>query len=106
MTRAFGSDTLSSSDGQKFPVKGKSLTARHLSRYFARGQGVSTYTHLSDQHATFDTKVITSTSPESPYVLDGIPEHLDPAAEALSLIAMSAGLGTSVITGQSTPAQA
>ncbi len=34
------------------------------------------------------------------------PEHLDPAAEALSLIAMSAGLGTSVITGQSTPAQA
>lgn len=34
------------------------------------------------------------------------PEHLDPAAEALSLIAMSAGLGTSVITGHSTPAQA
>jgi TnpA family transposase len=72
MTQAFGTGTLSSSDGQKFPVKGKSLTARHLSRYFARGQGVSTYTHVSDQHATFDTKVITSTSPESPYVLDGI----------------------------------
>jgi AcrR family transcriptional regulator len=34
------------------------------------------------------------------------PEHLDPAAEALSLIAMSAGLSTSVITGQSTPVQA
>lgn len=33
-------------------------------------------------------------------------EHLDPAAESLSLIAMSAGLGTSVITGHSTPAQA
>jgi TnpA family transposase len=72
MTQAFGTGTLSSSDGQKFPVKGKSLTARHLSRYFARGQGVSTYTHVSDQHATFDTKVITSTSPENPYVLDGI----------------------------------
>src|SRR6266568_1615426 len=72
MTRAFGTGTLSSSDGQKFPVKGKSLTARHLSRYFARGQGVSTYTHVSDQHSTFDTKVITSTSPENPYVLDGI----------------------------------
>jgi hypothetical protein len=33
---------------------------------------VSTYTHVSDQHARFDTKVITSTSPESPYALDGI----------------------------------
>jgi len=72
MTQAFGTGTPSSSDGQKFPVKGKSLTAAHLSRYFARGQGVCTYTHVSDQHSTFDTKVITSTSPESPYVLDGI----------------------------------
>ena len=49
MTQAFGTGTLSSSDGQRFPVKGKSLTARHLSRYFARGQGISTYTHVSDQ---------------------------------------------------------
>jgi hypothetical protein len=72
MTQAFGTGTLSSSDGQKFPVKGKSLTAAHLSRYFARGQGVSAYTHVSDQHSTFDTKVIAAASPESPYVLDGI----------------------------------
>ena len=67
-----GTGTLSSSDGQRFPVKGKSLTARHLSRYFVRGQGISTYTHVSDQHSTFDTKVIAATDPESPYVLDGI----------------------------------
>ena len=72
MTQAFGTGTLSSSDGQRFPVKGKSLTARHLSRYFARGQGISTYTHASDQHSTFDTKVIVATAPESHYVLDGI----------------------------------
>src|ERR1700730_4566946 len=72
MTRAFGTGTLSSSDGQRFPVKGKSLTARHLSRYFAHGQGISTYTHVSDQHSTFDTKVIVATAPESHYVLDGI----------------------------------
>ena len=72
MTQTFGTGTLSSSDGQRFPVKGKSLTAAHLSRYFARGQGISTYTHVSDQHSTFDTKVIAATSPESPYVLDGI----------------------------------
>ncbi|MGC5051665.1 Tn3 family transposase [Micromonospora sp. DT48] len=72
LTRAFGSGALSSSDGQRFPVKGKSITARHLSRYFARGQGVSTYTHVSDQHSTFDTKVIVATAPESHYVLDGL----------------------------------
>jgi hypothetical protein len=72
LTQAFGSGTLSSSDGQRFPVKGKSITARHLSRYFARGQGISTYTHVSDQHATYDTKVIVATAPESHYVLDGI----------------------------------
>ena len=72
MTQAFGAGTLSSSDGQKFPVKGKSLTPRHLSRYFARGQGVSTYTHVSDQNSMFDTKVIAATSAENPYVLDGI----------------------------------
>ena len=54
MTQAFGTGTLSSSDGQRFPVKGKSLTARHLSRYFARGQGLSTDTHVSDQH--FDVR--------------------------------------------------
>ena len=31
------------------------------------------------------------------------PSHLDPDTEAISLLAMSAGLGTSVITGQSSP---
>jgi len=72
LTQAFGPGVLSSSDGQRFPVKGKSLTARHLSRYFARGQGASVYTHVSDQHSTFDTKVIVGYAPESHYVLDGI----------------------------------
>ena len=32
--------------------KGKRITARAVSRYFARGQGISTYTHVSDQHNT------------------------------------------------------
>jgi AcrR family transcriptional regulator len=34
------------------------------------------------------------------------PAHLDPDTEATSLVAMSAGLGTSVIAGQSSPEQA
>jgi len=69
---AYQARTLSSSDGQRFPVAGKSITAKHLSRYFARGAGVSTYTAVSDQHATFDTQVIAATAAEAPHVLDGI----------------------------------
>lgn len=52
LTQPFGPRTLSSSDGQRFPTKGKSITARAMSRYFARGQGISAYTHVSDQHST------------------------------------------------------
>jgi TnpA family transposase len=52
LTSAFGGGTLSSSDGQRFPTRGKSITARALSRYFAE-EGLSTYTHVSDQHATY-----------------------------------------------------
>jgi len=72
LTQAFGPGTLSSSDGQRFPTKGRSITARAMSRYFARGQGISAYTHVSDQHSTFDTKVIVAAAPEGHYVLDGI----------------------------------
>ena len=68
----FGAGTLSSSDGQRFPVSGRSLNARHLSRYFASGQGISSYTHVSDQHATFATRVIVATASESHYVLDEV----------------------------------
>src|SRR5712692_8085988 len=59
------------SDGQRFPAKGKSITARALSRYFA-DEGLSTYTHLTDQHAVYGTKVIVATDREAPYVLDEI----------------------------------
>ncbi|PZS26376.1 MAG: Tn3 family transposase, partial [Pseudonocardiales bacterium] len=78
LTQAFGPGTLSSSDGQRFPTKGNSITARAMSRYFARGQGVSVYTHVSDQHSTIDTKVIVATAPEAHYVLDG---HLGNATD-------------------------
>src|SRR5271165_2983316 len=71
MTALFGSGTSSSSDGQRFPTKGKSITARALSRYFA-DEGLSTYTHLTDQHAVYGTKVIEATDREAPYVLDEI----------------------------------
>jgi hypothetical protein len=52
LTPIFGSGTLSSSDGQRFPTRGKSVTARALSRYFGAHEGLSTYTHVTDQHTT------------------------------------------------------
>jgi len=67
----FGAGTLSSSDGQRFPARGKSVTARALSRYFAH-EGLSTYTHVTDQHATYGTKIIVATRREAHYVLDEI----------------------------------
>ncbi len=71
LTPLFGGGTLSSSDGQRFPTKGKSITARALSRYFA-DEGLSTYSSVTDQHAVFGTKVIVATEREFPYVLDEI----------------------------------
>ena len=71
LTSALGSGTLSSSDGQRFPTKGKSITARALSRYFA-DEGVSTYTHITDQHIVYGTKVIVATDREAACVLDEI----------------------------------
>jgi len=71
MAAVFGGGTLSSSDGQRFPTKGKSITARALSRYFA-AEGLSSYTHITDQHAVFGTKVIVATDREASYVLDEI----------------------------------
>jgi TnpA family transposase len=71
LSSVWGGGTLSSSDGQRFPTKGKSLTARALSRYFV-DEGISTYTHVSDQLSTYGTKVIVATQPEAPYVLDEI----------------------------------
>jgi len=67
----WGTATLSSSDGQRFPTKGKSISARALSRYFV-DEGISTYTHVSDQHSTYGTQVIVATQSEATYVLDEI----------------------------------
>ncbi len=67
----FGGGTMSSSDGQRFPVRGKSLTALAMNIHFA-DQGLSTYTHVSDQHSTYVTKVLVPTAREAHYVLDDL----------------------------------
>ncbi len=42
-----------------------------MSRYFV-DEGISTYTHVSDQLSTYGTKVVVATQPEATYVLDEI----------------------------------
>lgn len=71
LTQVFGTGTLSSSDGQRFPTRGKSTTARAANKWFA-DRGLSTYTHVSDQFSTYGTKVIVVTHREAQYVLDEI----------------------------------
>lgn len=45
---------------QRFALRGRSLSARALSRYFL-DEGTAAYTHVSDQHSTYGTKVIPAT---------------------------------------------
>ncbi|MCA2229284.1 transposase [Nonomuraea aurantiaca] len=60
LAKKFGGGTMSSSDGQRFPVRGKSLTARHMNIH--GGRVPSTYTHVSDQWSTYGTKQIVPTT--------------------------------------------
>ena len=45
---------------QRFPLRGRSLSARALSRSFL-DEGTAICTHVSDQHSTYGTKVIPTT---------------------------------------------
>ncbi|MGW3473727.1 Tn3 family transposase [Saccharopolyspora sp. NPDC000995] len=70
LTTVFGAGTLSSSDGQRFPVRGKSTSARQMVMH--GGRMLSTYTHVTDQHATYGTRIIVATKREAHYVLDEV----------------------------------
>ena len=72
LSRPWGGGTLSSSDGQRFPVPVRSRTATALPRYFGYGQGLTFYTWTSDQFAQYGTKVIPATVRDATYVLDAI----------------------------------
>jgi len=72
LTQAFGAGTLSSSDGQRFPTKGARSPPGRCRGTSPGVRACPVYTHVSDQHSTFDTKVIVASAPEGHYVLDGI----------------------------------
>ncbi len=72
LTALWGGGTLSSSDGQRFPVSGKIRNAKAQIKYFGYGKGVTFYTHTSDQYSQYGSKVIASTERDAMYVLDEI----------------------------------
>ncbi len=72
LSQIWGGGTLSSSDGQRFPVSVKNRMAVSLPRYFGYGQGVSFYSWTSDQFSQYGSKPTISTLRDSTYVLDEI----------------------------------
>lgn len=72
LSHILGSGTLSSSDGQRFPVAVKTANATALPRYFGYGRGLTFYTWTSDQYSQFGTKVIPTTMRDATVVLDEI----------------------------------
>ena len=75
LAEAWGGGTLSSSDGQRFPVRGSAENATALPKYFGLGRGLTFYTWTSDQYSQYGSKVISSTVRDATYVLDEILEH-------------------------------
>jgi TnpA family transposase len=78
LSRSWGTGTLSSSDGQRFPVSGKVGMATALPRYFGYGKVVTFYTWTADQFSQYGTKVIPATVRDATYVLDEVLDNINP----------------------------
>jgi TnpA family transposase len=72
LSQFWGGGTLSSSDGQRFPVAVNNRQSVTLPRYFGYGKGLTFYTWTSDQHSSYGNKVIPSTMRDASYLLDAI----------------------------------
>nr|WP_172687275.1 Tn3 family transposase [Ancylobacter novellus] len=71
----WGQGTTSSSDGQFVRTgRGRGGQAAVNAKY-GIDPGVRFYTHVSDQHGSYRSVVISSTGSEAPYVLDGLMQH-------------------------------
>ena len=61
-----------SSDGQKFEVRGDSLHASRSFKYFGQGQGVSAYTFVDERNFLWHSLMISAADRESAFVIDGL----------------------------------
>ncbi len=71
----WGDGSTSSSDGQFFRSAKRGDAAGEINARYGHDPGLSFYTHLSDQHGPYHIKVMSATSHEAPYVLDGLVHH-------------------------------
>lgn len=72
LSQMWGGGTLSSSDGQRFPVGVSNRKARAVPRYFGYGRGLTFYTWTSDMHSQYGSKPVITTDRDALYVLDEI----------------------------------
>lgn len=76
LSAVHGTETLSSSDAQRFGIRASSLLASYYPRYYGYYEkAIGVYTHVSDQYSVFSTKVISCSPREALYVLDGLLEN-------------------------------
>jgi len=71
----WGDGTTSSSDGQRFKAGGRAESTGHINPKYGSDPGRMLYTHLSDQFAPFNTKMVNVGARDSTYVLDGLLYH-------------------------------
>ena len=71
----WGDGSTSSSDRQFFRSAKRGDAAGEINARYGHDPGLSFYTHLSDQHGPYNIKVMSATSHEAPYVLDGLLHH-------------------------------
>ncbi len=71
----WGAGSTSSSDGQRFKAGSKAQSTGHINPKYGGEPGRMFYTHISDQYAPFNTKIINVGVRDSTYVLDGLLYH-------------------------------
>ncbi len=71
----WGDGTTSSSDRQFFRSGKRGNTAGDVNARYGNDPGLGFYTHVSDQHGPYNIRVMSATSHEAPYVLDGLMHH-------------------------------
>ena len=71
----WGDGTTSASDGQFFRSAKRGNAAGEVNARYGHDPGLEFYTHVSDQHGPYSVRVMSATSHEAPYVLDGLMHH-------------------------------
>ena len=61
-----------SSDGQKFGVKGNSIHAAYCYKYFKKGRGATAYNFIDERQLLWHSTVMDSFEREASYVIDGL----------------------------------